>query len=205
MRLYLATSNLHKIEELAAMLAATGLDVEVRTAQAVGGMPEVVEDQDTFSGNALKKARALAALLPEDGLALADDSGICIEAFDGAPGVYSARYAGEGATDEENLDKLIREMELLPDDQRGGSFECHLAVVAPHSDERIFVGEILGTILRERRGEAGFGYDPVFLPLGEDRTTAEMSSEEKAAISHRGNAMRQFLGWLPSILRNSDT
>jgi XTP/dITP diphosphohydrolase len=205
MRLYLATSNLHKIEELAAMLAATGLDVEVRTAQAVGGMPEVVEDQDTFSGNALKKARALAALLPEDGLALADDSGICIEAFDGAPGVYSARYAGEGATDEENLDKLIREMELLPDDQRGGSFECHLAIVAPHGDERIFVGEILGTILRERRGEAGFGYDPVFLPLGEDRTTAEMSSEEKAAISHRGNAMRQFLGWLPSILRNSDT
>ncbi|MFL3659417.1 MAG: RdgB/HAM1 family non-canonical purine NTP pyrophosphatase [Opitutales bacterium] len=205
MRLYLATSNLHKIEELAAMLAATGLDVEVRTAQAVGGMPEVVEDQDTFSGNALKKARALAALLPEDGLALADDSGICIEAFDGAPGVYSARYAGEDATDEENLDKLIREMELLPDDQRGGSFECHLAVVAPHGDERIFVGEILGTILRERRGEAGFGYDPVFLPVGEDRTTAEMSSEEKAAISHRGNAMRQFLGWLPSILRNSDT
>jgi XTP/dITP diphosphohydrolase len=205
MRLYLATSNLHKIEELAAMLAATGLDVEVRTAQAVGGMPEVVEDQDTFSGNALKKARALAALLPEDGLALADDSGICIEAFDGAPGVYSARYAGEDATDEENLDKLIREMELLPDDQRGGSFECHLAIVAPHGDERIFVGEILGTILRERRGEAGFGYDPVFLPLGEDRTTAEMSSEEKAAISHRGNAMRQFLGWLPSILRNSDT
>ena len=205
MRLYLATSNLHKIEELAAMLAATGLDVEVRTAQAVGGMPEVVEDQDTFSGNALKKARALAALLPEDGLALADDSGICIEAFDGAPGVYSARYAGEDATDEENLDKLIREMELLPDDQRGGSFECHLAVVAPHGDERIFVGEILGTILRERRGESGFGYDPVFLPLGEDRTTAEMSSEEKAAISHRGNAMRQFLGWLPSILRNSDT
>lgn len=187
------------------MLAATGLDVEVHTAQAVGGMPEVVEDQDTFSGNALKKARALAALLPEDGLALADDSGICIEAFDGAPGVYSARYAGEDATDEENLDKLIREMELLPDDQRGGSFECHLAVVAPHGDERIFVGEILGTILRKRRGEAGFGYDPVFLPVGEDRTTAEMSSEEKAAISHRGNAMRQFLGWLPSILQNSDT
>ena len=187
------------------MLAATGLDVEVRTAQTVGGMPEVVEDQDTFSGNALKKARALAALLPEDGLALADDSGICIEAFDGAPGVYSARYAGEDATDEENLDKLIRKMELLQDDQRGGSFECHLAVVAPNGDERIFVGEILGTILRERRGEAGFGYDPVFLPVGEDRTTAEMSSEEKAAISHRGNAMRQFLGWLPSILRNSDT
>ena len=195
MKLYLATSNLHKIEELAAMLSAAGIDIEVHTAEAVGGMPEVVEDQDTFSGNALKKARALAALLPEDGLALADDSGICIEAFDGAPGVYSARYAGEGATDEENLEKLIREMENVPDDERGGSFECHLAVVAPHGEERIFVGEILGTILRERRGEGGFGYDPVFLPLGEVCTTAEMKPEEKAAISHRGNAMRGFLGW----------
>lgn len=177
------------------MLAAAGLDVEVHTAEAVGGMPEVVEDQDTFSGNALKKARALAALLPEDGLALADDSGICIEAFNGAPGVYSARYAGENATDEENLEKLIRELENVPNGKRGGSFECHLAVVAPHGEERLFVGEILGTILRERRGESGFGYDPVFLPLGEERTTAEMTSEEKAAISHRGNAMRQFLEW----------
>lgn len=178
------------------MLSAAGLDVEVHTSEAVGGMPDVVEDQDTFSGNALKKARALAALLPEDGLALADDSGICIEAFGGAPGVYSARYAGEDATDEENLDKLIREMEKVPDGSRGGSFACHLAVVAPHGEERVFVGEIHGEILRERRGDGGFGYDPVFLPLGSDCTTAEMSSEAKAAISHRGNAMRQFLDWL---------
>ena len=102
MKLYLATSNLHKIDELKKMLSEAGLNREVHTAEAVGGMPEVIEDQDTFSGNALKKARALAALLPSDGLALADDSGICIEAFDGAPGVRSARYAGEDATDESN-------------------------------------------------------------------------------------------------------
>ena len=178
------------------MLAAAGLDIEVHTAEAVGGMPEVIEDQETFTGNALKKARALAALLPEDGLALADDSGICIEAFDGAPGVRSARYAGETATDEENLSKLIREMEPVPDGARGGSFECHLAVVAPHGDEEVFVGEIRGTILRDRRGKNGFGYDPVFLPTGYEQTTAEMSGEEKAAISHRGNAMRRFLEWL---------
>lgn len=178
------------------MLSEAGLDVEVHTAEAVGGMPEVVEDQDTFSGNALKKARALAALLPEDGLALADDSGICIEAFGGAPGILSARYAGDNATDEENLDKLIREMETVPDGGRGGSFACHLAVVAPHGEEQVFVGEIHGEILRERRGKGGFGYDPVFLPLGHERTTAEMSSKAKAAISHRGNAMRQFLEWL---------
>lgn len=181
------------------MLSASGLAVEVHTAESVGGMPEVVEDQDTFSGNALKKARTLAALIPEDGLALADDSGICIEAFDGAPGVFSARYAGEAATDEENLDKLIREMEAVPDGSRGGSFVCHLAMVAPHGEEQVFIGEIRGTILRERRGEGGFGYDPVFLPLGHELTTAEMSSEAKAAISHRGNAMRQFLKWLQAL------
>jgi XTP/dITP diphosphohydrolase len=196
MKLYLATSNLHKIEELSAMLSAAGLDIEVHTPEAVGGMPEVIEDQETFTGNALKKARALAALLPEDGLALADDSGICIQAFGGAPGVRSARYAGEDATDEENLNKLIREMESVPEGDRGGSFECHLAVVAPHGAEEVFVGEIQGTILREKRGPNGFGYDPVFLPVGYDRTTAEMSGEEKASISHRGNAMRLFLVWL---------
>lgn len=199
MKLYLATTNLHKIEELNDMLQEAGLDVEVHTPIAVGGMPEVIEDQDTFSGNALKKARALAAILPDDGLALADDSGICIDAFDGAPGVYSARYAGEGASDEENLAKLIREMESVPDGSRGGRFVCHLAMVSPHGEEQVFEGEILGEILREPRGEGGFGYDPVFRPIGRKRTTAEMSASEKAAISHRGNAMRKFLEWLSAV------
>ena len=195
MKLYLATTNLHKIEELSEMLREAKIDAEVHTPLAVGGMPEVIEDQDTFSGNALKKARALAALLPDDGLALADDSGICIDAFDGAPGVYSARYAGEGVSDQDNLDKLIREMELVPEGSRGGRFTCHLAVVSPQGEENVFEGEILGEILRQSRGSAGFGYDPVFLPKGRNRTTAEMSSSEKAAISHRGIAMRQFLEW----------
>ena len=196
MKLYLATSNLHKIDELKKMLSEAGLRMEVHTAEAVGGMPEVIEDQDTFSGNALKKARALAALLPNDGLALADDSGICIEAFDGAPGVRSARYAGEGATDEENLDKLIQEMESIPDGQRGGAFVCHLAAVMPGGEEFVFEGEVRGSILRERRGSNGFGYDPVFLPTGRMVTTAQMSQDEKAAISHRGVATRKFISWL---------
>lgn len=196
MKLYLATSNLHKIDELKKMLSEAGLKSEVYTAEAVGGMPEVIEDQDSFSGNALKKARALAALLPNDGLALADDSGICIEAFDGAPGVRSARYAGEDATDESNLDKLIREMESIPDGQRGGAFVCHLAAVMPGGDEVVFEGEVRGSILRERKGANGFGYDPVFLPERRNRTTAEMSQDEKAAISHRGIATRKFIAWL---------
>ena len=196
MKLYLATSNLHKIDELKKMLSEAGLKMEVHTAEAVGGMPEVVEDQETFSGNALKKARALAALLPSEGLALADDSGICIEAFDGAPGVRSARYAGENATDEANLDKLIREMEPIPDGLRGGAFVCHLAAVLPGGEEFVFEGEVKGSILRERRGENGFGYDPVFLPAGRKRTTAEMSQNEKAEISHRGIATRKLIAWL---------
>ena len=196
MKLYLATSNLHKIDELKKMLSEAGLNSEVHTAEALGGMPEVIEDQDTFSGNALKKARVLAALLPNDGLALADDSGICIEAFDGAPGVRSARYAGEEATDESNLDKLIREMESIPDGQRGGAFVCHLAAVMPGGDEVVFEGEVWGSILRSRKGANGFGYDPVFLPEGRKRTTAEMSQDEKAVISHRGIATRKFIAWL---------
>jgi XTP/dITP diphosphohydrolase len=204
MKLFLATSNPHKIEELKKMLSEAGLDLAVHTAAAVGGMPEVIEDQDTFSGNALKKARALAALLPSDGLALADDSGICIDAFDGAPGVRSARYAGESANDEDNLDKLIREMEPVPDGERGGAFVCHLAAVMQGGNEIVFEGEVRGSILRERKGDNGFGYDPVFLPTGRQRTTAEMSQDEKAAISHRGIAARKFIAWLKDInsLRN---
>lgn len=177
------------------MLHEAGLDIEVHTPIAVGGMPEVVEDQDSFSGNALKKARALAAILPADSLALADDSGICIDAFGGAPGVYSARYAGEGASDEANLAKLISEMESVPEGSRGGRFVCHLAVVSPSGEEHVFAGEIRGEILRLGRGSGGFGYDPVFLPMGRKRTTAEMRASEKAAISHRGIAMRKFLEW----------
>lgn len=196
MKLYLATSNLHKIDELKKMLSEAGLDLEVHTPEAVGGMPDVIEDQETFSGNALKKARALAALLPSDSVALADDSGICIDAFDGAPGVRSARYAGESASDEANLDKLIREMESIPDGERGGAFVCHLAAVLPGGGEIVFEGEIRGSILRDRKGANGFGYDPVFLPTGRKRTTAEMSQDEKAAISHRGIATRKFIAWL---------
>lgn len=199
MKLYLATTNPHKIVELESMLEDAGLGYEVHGADTLGGMPPVVEDQDTFTGNALKKAKALAERLPEDGIALADDSGICIDAFDGAPGVYSARYAGEGASDEANLVKLISEMETVPDGQRGGRFVCHLAAVSATGEEAVFEGEIEGEILRERRGQNGFGYDPVFKPIGRNRTTAEMAPEEKAAISHRGRAMRAFTDWLSSF------
>ena len=196
MKLYLATSNLHKIDELRKMASEAALDVEVHTAEAIGGMPEVVEDQDTFSGNALKKARALAALLPSDGIALADDSGICVDALGGNPGIRSARFAGEGASDEANLAKLLEKMEAVPENERGAGFVCHIAAVSPQGEEAVFEGEVRGRILRKRRGENGFGYDPVFLPAGFNVTTAEMSQETKGAISHRGIAMRKCMDWL---------
>lgn len=196
MRLYLATGNLHKVEELKEMLAAANLPIEVHTPAAVGGMPEVDEDQNTFSGNALKKARALAALLPGDDWALADDSGLCVDALDGAPGVYSARYAGAHATDAENTGQLLSNLVNVPDDKRAGGFQCHLALVSPKGEEHVFVGECRGKILRELRGDGGFGYDPVFVPDGFDKTFAELGSAEKAQLSHRGNAMKQLIDWL---------
>ncbi|EDY81724.1 non-canonical purine NTP pyrophosphatase, rdgB/HAM1 family [Verrucomicrobiia bacterium DG1235] len=199
MKLYLATGNLHKVEELQSMLAAASLQIEVHTPIAVGGMPEVNEDQDTFSGNALKKARALAALLPEDGWALADDSGLCVDALGGAPGVYSARYAGQDATDGDNIDKLLGALEGVSDAKRGAGFQCHLAVVSPNGDEIVFKGECRGRIIRERQGEGGFGYDPVFIPAGFSESFAELTGDKKAEVSHRGMAMRELVAWIGKL------
>ena len=195
MKLFLATGNLHKIEELRALFADAGLAIEVHTPAAIGGMPEVVEDQNSFTGNALKKARALAALLPVDGWALADDSGLCVDALDGAPGVHSARYAGPNATDAANIAKLLEALDGIEERNRAAGFRCHLALVSPHGDEMIFEGECRGEILHAARGEGGFGYDPVFVPVGYEATFAELSEAEKASLSHRGNAMRKLARW----------
>lgn len=196
MKLYLATGNLHKVAELQSMLAAAKLAIEVHTPVSVGGMPEVAEDQATFAGNALKKARALAALLPDQAWALADDSGLRVEALGGAPGVRSARYAGESATDRANLEKLLQELDAIEEVNRQASFECHLALVSPLGEEWVFEGRCRGEILHEPRGEGGFGYDPVFVPEGMDQTFAELSEAQKARLSHRGDAMRQLVNWL---------
>lgn len=196
MKLYLATGNLHKIEELQAMLATAGLPIEVHGPAVLGGMPEVVEDQPGFSGNALKKARALAALMPEGSIALADDSGLCVDALDGTPGVYSARYAGENATDAENTQKLLQALSDVEEERRGAGFQCHLALVQSSGDELVFQGECRGAIIQDLRGEGGFGYDPVFVPDGYSLSFAELSREEKASLSHRGKAMGKLVDWL---------
>jgi len=178
------------------MFAAQELEVEVFSPESAGGMPEVIEDQDSFRGNALKKARALASGLPEGSYALADDSGLCVDALDGAPGVYSARYAGANATDADNRSKLIAALNTFDKPGWEAHFECALALAAANGEEWVFEGRCDGRIVGEERGSGGFGYDPVFVPDGLERTFAEVSDSEKAALSHRGAALRLLRVWI---------
>jgi len=185
-RLVLATRNAHKARELAELLAPHEL---VALPDAVVLPPE---DGDTFEAIALTKARTAAAAtgLPS----VADDSGIAAEALGGAPGVRSARYAGEHATDEENLAKLLREAPA----GSAVAYVCALAFAAPGGTEHVVVGRCTGRLAGEARGTGGFGYDPAFLPddLPDGRTMAELAPAEKDAISHRGRAARALLAWL---------
>lgn len=184
-----ATGNSGKVVEFRKLLQA--LDVRIDGLDAHAPFEAAVEDADTFEGNALKKARHAAAVL---GLpCLADDSGLVVDALDGAPGVYSARYAGEGASDEENVDKLLKALDAL-DAQRSARFICCLALVMPNG-EVVYEGggRVEGQITRERRGSSGFGYDPVFQPVGRDQTMAELGLAEKNRLSHRANACAVLL------------
>jgi len=184
MKLLVATSNVGKLRELRAMLE--GLAIELVTVKDVGIDGNVVEDAETFEGNARKKASTLA--LRAGSPALADDSGLEVDTLGGAPGVYSARYAGEGATDAENLAKLL--VELGGSDARSARFRCVLAFSWPNGEVGFVTdGRCEGSIAHAASGSQGFGYDPVFVPEGESRTMAELDPAEKNAISHRGRAM----------------
>jgi XTP/dITP diphosphohydrolase len=188
--LVLATRNPHKLAEFRRLLAPEGITVEPLAA----GIELPPEDGTTFAENAVPKARTAAAATGRP--AIADDSGIEADALDGAPGVFSARYAGVAAGDEENLDKLMRE---APAGSRL-RYVCALAYVDGASgDERLFFGECQGRLADERRGSRGFGYDPAFLADDDpqQRTMAELSEEEKDRIGHRGHAVRAFAAWLP--------
>jgi XTP/dITP diphosphohydrolase len=184
MRLLLATRNDHKVREFERLLPGVELDP----------LPEDVdtppEDGESYAANALIKARAAARATGR--AAIADDSGVEAQALGGAPGIHSARYAGPEASDGENLAKLRAEVPA-------GSpltYVCVIAHVAADGDEHLFVGRCAGTMAREEAGARGFGYDPVFVPEGETRTMAELSDEEKDAISHRGHAARALGEWL---------
>ncbi|MEM9160409.1 MAG: RdgB/HAM1 family non-canonical purine NTP pyrophosphatase [Verrucomicrobiota bacterium] len=199
MKLYLATGNAKKLKELQAIIAEAALPVEVESAAALGGMPEVVEDAGTFPGNALKKAKGLLEIAPEDAWVLADDSGLCVDALGGAPGVYSARYAGENASDEENVEKLLRELDTIEEMNRQAAFVCVLALANKAGEEHFFEGKCSGEITHELYGEGGFGYDPVFVPQGQEMTFAALPAEVKAGMSHRGEALGKFLDWVKGM------
>ena len=187
MELVLATRNPHKLREFEGLLGP----------HRVLPLPDDValppETGDTFAENATDKARAAADATRMT--AIADDSGIAAAALGGRPGVRSARYAGEDASDEDNLDKLLRE---VPEDDRRVAYACALAYAAPDGSVHVVEGRCEGKLAAEPRGNGGFGYDPAFVPVDRDdgRTMAELTPEEKDAISHRGRAARAFLGWL---------
>jgi len=195
----IATGNRHKLKEIRQMLEGTrftavGLD-------AVPDAPEVVEDRDSFRGNADKKARTLA--MHTGRVTVADDSGLVVDALDGAPGIYSARFAGVAgdAADEANNDLLLAKLADVADAARTARFRCALAVVTPDGRAMYSDGTVEGRIGHERRGTNGFGYDPLFLLEGDPRgrTTAELPPEDKNAISHRGRALRSLLPILEEL------
>lgn len=199
--LLLASGNRKKLQELERLLAPLG--IELRSPADVGGLPEVVEDAPTFAGNAEKKARSAARA---SGLwSLGDDSGLCVDHLDGAPGVRSARFAGGHGDDAANNAKLLAELAGVPAAERGAHFVCAIALARPDGTlECVLEGEAHGRILPEPRGEAGFGYDPLFLfdepgHAATGRSFAEFSGAEKGAVSHRGRALAALIQRLKTL------
>ncbi len=199
MELLLASGNPKKAQELLQMLAP--LEIQVLTPADVGGLPEVDEDQDTFEGNAQKKA--VGGALASGRYCLADDSGLAVDALDGAPGVHSARFAGQHGDDAANNQKLIEKLAGTPDEARGAHFVCCLALSDPAGQILCTTrGEVHGRILNEPRGQGGFGYDPLFQVhepenAFQGRCMAELTAPEKGSISHRGRALRQLAELIP--------
>ncbi|MGW6917882.1 RdgB/HAM1 family non-canonical purine NTP pyrophosphatase [Kitasatospora sp. NPDC054939] len=197
-RLILATRNQHKVAELRAILGDWGLDVELVGADAYPEIPDVRETGITFAENALLKAHALARAtgLP----AVADDSGLCVDVLNGAPGILSARWSGKHGDDRANLELLLAQLSDIEEPHRGAHFACAAALALPDGTERVVEGRLLGTLRTAPAGTNGFGYDPILQPLGETRTCAELTPAEKHAISHRGQAFRALAPVVQSLL-----
>lgn len=197
-RLILATRNAHKVTELEAILADAGIDLELVGADAYPEVPDVKETGVTFAENALLKAHALAQAtkLP----AVADDSGLCVDVLGGAPGIFSARWAGRHGDDRANLELLLAQLSDIDTPHRAAHFECAAALALPDGTERVVAGQLRGTLRHAPAGSGGFGYDPILQPDGETRTCAELSAEEKNAISHRGKAFRALVPAVRELL-----
>jgi XTP/dITP diphosphohydrolase len=197
-RLVLATANQYKLAELIRILEAGRVEVELAGLGEFPGAPEVAETGATFDENALLKARAIAEFtgLP----AVADDSGLCVDALNGMPGVLSARWAGRHGDDEANLRLVLAQLSDVPDERRGAHFACAAALVLPSGKEHVSEAAVYGRLIRQPRGTNGFGYDPIFVPDGSELTTAEMSPAAKDAISHRGKALRALAPVIAAML-----
>ncbi|MCO5385839.1 XTP/dITP diphosphatase [Desulfosporosinus sp.] len=195
MRIILATQNKGKIRELQELLADE--EIEVLSLQDIKDWEEVEENGETFADNASLKAKA--AVKKTGLIALADDSGLEVDALDGAPGVYSARFAGEPKDDERNNDKLLQLLETVADDQRQARFRCALVVATPEGEEFLTEGTVEGQILTQRRGTDGFGYDPLFFVPEYARTMAELTIAEKNKLSHRAQAFRKVIPILQAL------
>jgi len=193
MDMVLATRNKKKVEEIKKIFGPMDTASRIYTLDDFPDMEDVVEDGETFEANAIKKAKQVAEATGMT--ALADDSGLEVDALDGAPGVYSARYAGEDADDKANNDKLLDALNGVPEDKRGAQFVCCIAL-ASREETRTFTGYVKGRIGIGPKGASGFGYDPLFYPEGSKKTFAEMSDKDKNAISHRANALRELQQYL---------
>lgn len=198
-RVFLASRNPKKVSELRRILAESVPGIEVLGLEDVAPFEEPAETEPTFEGNALLKARAglVATGLPS----LADDSGLCVDALNGMPGVLSARWAGGAKDDAANNALLLEQLHDTPDNRRGARFRCAVALCLLDGSEQVALGEMPGRVIRERRGSGGFGYDVLFVPDGATRTTAEIPDDEKDAISHRGKALRAIAPVVAATLR----
>jgi XTP/dITP diphosphohydrolase len=197
-RLVLATLNPHKITELERILAGGRVAAELVGLGEFPGAPDVAETGATFAANALQKAAAVARFtgLP----AVADDSGFCVDALNGMPGVLSARWSGKHGDDQANLCLLLAQLTDVPDERRGAHFACAAALVLPSGRQHVTEGTVHGRVIRLPRGENGFGYDPIFVPDGSELTMAEMTAAAKDAISHRGRALRALAPVIAALL-----
>lgn len=197
MTIVLATRNKKKVEEIRRMFS--GFKGKFVSLDAFPDCPEVIEDRNTFRGNAVKKALSISKSTGCP--AIADDSGLEVKALGGAPGVFSARYAGEKADDRANLRKLLRVMKPFEkDSERVARFVCCIAFALPEGNYKTFTGYVKGFLGKRPKGSNGFGYDPVFYPDGHKKTFAEMTDAEKDALSHRGRAMKKLQKYLRNIL-----
>jgi XTP/dITP diphosphohydrolase len=188
----IATANEHKRKQFEDLFSPLGM--QIKGLRDFKDVPEIVEDQSTFEGNATKKAEIISQWV--GGPVISDDSGIVVPALGGEPGVFSARYAGEDATDEKNNQKLISKIREIPEQKRNAYYICMMAIAIPTEPTRLFRGECHGEVITTPRGSYGFGYDPIFYLPCEQMTMAEISSDRKYQISHRGKATAELVTWL---------